>query len=142
MLVSNPDVLTLEKHIDLRDTDAMVFSDHMYNFAFEFVKFVDNKFEPFEVPENIALFEAELKTDIYQEDGTFEEIEVEIKMVDCRLLHPELITESIMVGGTYSRMYCLDNEVAKVQGREYFNSFSEIHVKIDHCDERRHISCD
>ena len=48
----------------MRETNAMIFSEHMYNFAFEFVKF-DKKFVPFEVPENIAELSAELKTDIY-----------------------------------------------------------------------------
>ena len=56
--------MTLEKHIDLRVTEAMVFSEHMYNFGFEFVKFED-KFVPFEVPENIARLKADLKTEIY-----------------------------------------------------------------------------
>ena len=41
-----------------------------------------------------------------------------------------------MIGGPSSRMYCLDNEVAKVQGMDYFNTFSEISVKVDHCVEK------
>ena len=91
----------------------MIFSEQMYNFAFEIVKF-EEKFVPFKVPDNIANLVADLKTNVFKEDGTVEESVTSIELVDCRLLYPELITESIMVGDSTSRMYCLDDEIARV----------------------------
>ena len=39
----------------------MIFSEHMYNFAFEIVK-LEDKFVPIDVPGNIATLVADLKT--------------------------------------------------------------------------------
>ena len=111
--VSNPDVISLEKHINLRETDAKLFSTHQFNFGFEFI-YYNGTFNPFEVPENIASLYVKMETEVNYGDGTFDSNTTDIDLIDCRILYPELITENILVAGSDSRMFCLDNEVARI----------------------------
>ena len=111
--VLNPDVISLEKHINLRETDAKVFSTHQFNVGFEFVKY-DGSFNPIEIPETIATLVAKMDTEVNYGDGTYETNTTDIDLKDCRILYPELITENILVAGSDSRMFCLDNEAARI----------------------------
>ena len=111
--VSSPDVISIEKHINLRETDAKVFSTHQFNVGFEFVKY-DGSFNPIEIPENIASLVAKMDTEVNYGDGTYETNTTDIELIDCRILYPDLITENVLVAGIDSRMFCLDNEVASI----------------------------
>ena len=39
------------------------------------------------------------------------------------------------IGGPANKLLCLDPDLSKVQGREFFNTFQEIRIKIEHCNE-------
>ena len=55
-----------------------------------------------------------METEVNYGDGTFDSNTTDIDLIDCRILYPELITENILVAGSDSRMFCLDNEVARI----------------------------
>ena len=55
-----------------------------------------------------------METEVNYGDGTFDSNTTYIDLIDCRILYPELITENILVAGSDSRMFCLDNEVARI----------------------------
>ena len=125
--VANPDVITIEKHINLRETDPKLFSEQQFNIGFEFLYF-DGSFSPFEVPENIAKLVATEETEVFYGDGTSTKEWVEIDLVDCQQVYPDLVTEKVLVAGAKSRMLCLDKNVARIQGMEYFNTYSQIQI--------------
>ena len=138
----NPDVISIEKHINLRETEALVFNEQQFNVGFEFVKYIDNDFELLEIPPNIAKLEVVMDTEIYNDDGTTEILTRDVDLIDCELLYPDLVSESVFVAGPDSRMYCLDNQVAQIQGMGYFNTHTEIRISIEHCGDDDTLACD
>ena len=123
----------MSKRIDRRLSDELVFDENQFNIAFEFIKYGDGRFELFDVDPKLAVLKGEHKKEIMLEDGNEEETETVLEIIDCKILYPELINDNIMIGGSESKLFCFDPEQLKVQGREFFNTYQAVSIKIDHC---------
>ena len=56
-----------------------------------------------------------------------------MELKDCAVLYPDLITNSVKIGGSESKLFCVDPSELKVQGREYFNTYQEVDIEVKHC---------
>ena len=87
------------------------------------MNFTDKGFVPFELNNTVAILEAEVKQKVNTGDGKFNISSTQLSLFDCAKLYPDLIKVDTPIGGPESKIFCLDPNLATVQGVEYLNTF-------------------